>query len=97
MVEIKRIPIQTVELFTPNNESLGFINNVEYNDVVLQICKQNIDGYYIVFDGKKINIDSDGQLDRWPCGLFDIQLSQFRDLIESRKVKRKENNQYGEN
>ena len=92
MVKINRFPVQTVEVFTPDGESLGFVNEIEFNDIKLQIAEQNLEGYYIMFEDKKINININGEImGQWPVGLFDIQLRQFRDLINARKAKTDKN------
>jgi len=86
MIKINKMPEQTVEIFAPDGKSIGFANEHEFNDIKLQILKQDVEGYYIVFNGEKINIETDGQLEHWPPGLFDFQLKQYQDLIEARYI-----------
>jgi hypothetical protein len=37
MIKINKIIPQTVELFNPQNESMGFVNEYEFNDIRIQI------------------------------------------------------------
>lgn len=92
MIKINKFPEQTIEVFAPDGTSIGFANEHEFNDIKLQIIVQDVEGYYIVFNGEKISIDTDGQLEHWPPGLFDRQLKQYHDLIIARNAKNKSKN-----
>ncbi len=80
-VKINKIEIQTVELFDPNGKSLGFVNSYEFNDVRIQIKKQQLEGYYCLFEGVKHEIQKNGRLNYWPEGLFDLFEKQLMQLI----------------
>jgi len=50
-------------LIDPNDEVVGEIeNSLSFNDVRLQIKRQNLKGYSIGFKGQRIDIDTDGRL-----------------------------------
>lgn len=53
MIQVNKIPTQTVELFSPDGTSLGHINDHELTDIKIQICQHDAEGYYIVFGGEK--------------------------------------------
>lgn len=72
-IVIKRYPVQTVELFTPNDISLGFVNEHELTDVRVQIARNKLGGYYLLFNDTKIFIDTKGKINNWVDGLFDTQ------------------------
>jgi hypothetical protein len=71
MITVTKIPVQTVEMFDDNNQSLGFLNESEFNDVRCQIAEQKVSGYYLIFDGLKIDIEPTGKIKNWVSGLFD--------------------------
>jgi hypothetical protein len=82
LVQIKDIRETPCELFNPDDELVGIIeSSLVLNDVRLQINRQNLSGYYVVFNGMKINIDNNGRLEEWPDGFFDIIENQLRELI----------------
>jgi len=37
MIQVKKIPIQTVEFFDPTNKSIGFLNLFEFMDEFLDL------------------------------------------------------------
>jgi hypothetical protein len=70
-VEYKKIEPQTVEVWNKD----GFfarVNEHELYDIRLQIKNQEIDGFYVVYDGMDIRINIKGQLEHWPVGFFDL-------------------------
>jgi hypothetical protein len=71
MIDIKRIVPQTVELFAPNEQSLGFINEYEFYDIRVQIRENQLEGYYLLFNNEKIVIDKNGKYNG-KKGLFDM-------------------------
>lgn len=53
----------TVELFDNNDKSLGTIlTGLVLTDVCVQIKTNCLDGYYIMYNGRKIDITSDGRI-----------------------------------
>lgn len=81
MIKINKIIPQTVELFNPQDESMGFINEYEFNDIRIQIKEQQAEGYYCMFNGKKFNIDKNGRSKDWFKGFFDLHDNQLLELL----------------
>lgn len=82
MIKINRIKEEPAGLFFKNDQEelifLGNIeNNLEYQDVCLQIAKENSDRYYILFKEVFYNINRFGMISNYPKGLFD----KITDLI----------------
>lgn len=75
MVVIKKIEPQTCELYDPQGNFVGILNEYEFHDVRVQIREQQLVGYYCKFliNGKEIvfNIDKDGRSNDWCKGIFD--------------------------
>jgi len=84
MIKVNKIVPNTVEHFTPEGESLGFLNEFENNDLRIQIAKKGAEGYYAIFEEKKIEIDNKGEFSEWPHGMYDLTLSQFSKLFKAR-------------
>lgn len=81
MIQINKITPQTVEIYQPNNELLGIVNYYEFLDLLVQIKNKQTQGYYIIFNSKKIRIDRNGTLEEYPEGLFDIHINYLSQLI----------------
>jgi hypothetical protein len=76
-------------LYSPTDECLGEIENeLQLYDVQIQICKQNLDGYYIVWHGHTINVDHDGNLSEWPENYCDQSQGAFVELHRIRLEKK---------
>lgn len=71
-IGINKYEIQTVEHFDNNGNSLGFLNELENIDLRIQIAEQKVSGYYLIFNGIKIDIEPDGKINNWEIGLYDI-------------------------
>lgn len=71
MIEVKKYNVQTVEHFDDKGNSLGFLNENESTDLRCQIAENNISGYYLIFNDKKIKILSNGKIIDWENGLYD--------------------------
>jgi hypothetical protein len=84
MIRVNKIVPNTVEHFTPEGESLGFLNEYESNDLRIQIAKSSAKDYYIIYDDKKIKIDIDGGLSDWPLGMYDMISTQLFELLNER-------------
>ena len=54
-----------------------------YDDVRRQIGLQRLNGYYIMFEGQRIDIDSLGNASDNPPGFFDQGLEAVGDLLAS--------------
>ena len=71
MIKVKKYEVQTVEHFDPNGNSLGFLNEYENADLRGQIAEEKASGYYLMFNGLKIPIESNGRITNWESGLYD--------------------------
>jgi hypothetical protein len=86
MIQLNRIEPQTVDLYNPNNEWLGLINEYELNDLLIQLnehYKQGnpIKGYYVVFNDIRIDLLESGHILHEPEGFFDLRSKQFERLL----------------
>jgi hypothetical protein len=56
-----------------NGNSLGFLNEWENADLRCQIAEQKVSGYYLIFNGEKIEIQPTGKIswEGWKNGLYD--------------------------
>lgn len=81
MIKVNKITPQTVELFNPQDESMGFINEYEFNDVRIQIKEQQAEGYYCMFNGERFDINKDGRSQDWFEGFFDLLDKQMSKLL----------------
>jgi predicted ATPase len=81
MIQVNKITPQTVELFNPQGESMGFINEYEFNDIRIQIQKEKAEGYYLIFNNEACIIDKNGRVDYWPDGFFDLFDKQLDQLL----------------
>lgn len=73
----------TVMLYSPDDNEVGLICNMTaLDDVRLQIFRQNLAGYYIVYKGEKIHIDSRGNLEKWPEGCFDYVIKAAGEMLD---------------
>jgi len=84
MIAINKIIPFTCEVFDFNNNSLGFLNEYEFNDLRIQISKEKINGYYMRFNNICIPILEDGKLELWPNGFYDIIENQLAILFKFR-------------
>jgi hypothetical protein len=82
MIQINKITPQTAELFNPDDESMGLINEYEFNDIRIQIKNEQAEGYYLIFEDEACVIDKNGRLDYWPEGFFDLFDKQLSELIK---------------
>jgi hypothetical protein len=85
MIKINKYSIQIFEHFDDKFNSIGFLNEFESLDLRCQIAEQKIEGYYLIFNGLKINIESDGKISNWPNGLYDINENLLARLFKAQK------------
>ena len=82
MVKINKITPPIAELFDPNHNSLGFVENeLELNDVRIQIMNQQLEGYYFKFNNNIIPVYPSGKIDNWVTGFYDQQEQQLATLF----------------
>lgn len=71
-------------LYNPDGCIIGEIkNDTAFEDVRRQIGLQRLSGYYVMFEGKRINIDRYGNIEECPEGFFDTIISAAGDLMTS--------------
>lgn len=69
-------------LYNPDGCKVGEIkNDTAFEDVRRQIGLQRLSGYYIMFEGQRINIDRYGNAEEYSIGFFDTIISAVGDLI----------------
>lgn len=81
MIKINIIEPQTVELFNPDGEFMGFINEYEFHDIRVQIKKEQVDGYYCRWKDHIFHIDKDGRSFDWIPGFFDTMENSLMQLL----------------
>lgn len=70
---------QAATLFDPSGKPVGVARNDDaIASVRVQIKHKQLEGYYWMFNGEKIMIDKNGNLDKYPDGFF----STFGDLMK---------------
>lgn len=84
MIKRNYIKPQTVEIFNPQGDSLGYFNEYEYNDFRLQIVINKATGYWLSYNGQVYEIDKYGMIDNHPKGLFDTLCELHSRIINIR-------------
>lgn len=87
MVQVNKYEHQVVEHFDSEDNSLGFLNNLEHLDLRCQIAEQKAEGYYLMLNDKKIIIKSNGKPESWPVGLYETELMLFSRLFKAQRTK----------
>lgn len=83
LIKKPRIKEQSCDLYDPNGKHLFKISNyLELNDVKIQIRRQALDGYYLIFNDQKIKINNKGQLESYPIGFFNLMRNQLAELVD---------------
>lgn len=83
MIQINKIAPPTLDIYEPGGNLLGTVNEYEFLDIRVQIKKAQIFGYYLIFKGKKVRIDRNGELEEYPIGLLDTMSGFYCELIQS--------------
>ena len=83
-VKINNIVEPVVKLYDSNDVEVGLITNyLQLNDVRLQIKRQKLEGYYVIFgEDYKISIYSNSTMSGWPDGFYDLIDKQLEELID---------------
>lgn len=77
-----RINQDQVPLYNPKGQLVGIIkNDLALNDVLLQIKRNKLRGYYIVWEGKDYLISETGRIPYFPNNLFATQEEQLSELM----------------
>lgn len=86
MIKPKKITPYTCEAFDPQEKSLGFLNEYEFNDLRIQIAKEKAEGYYMqTADYKKLPILPNGKIDNWPQEFYDLIENQLTEILKMQK------------
>lgn len=86
MIAIRKYKYPEIKLYAPDDTLIGLIEGqVELNDVRIQVAQEKAEGYYIMFEDKRINILPNGDCDKWPPRFFDELLKQFATLVKIRR------------
>ena len=81
MIQINKIIPPTLEVYEPNGDLIGTVNEYEFLDLRVQIKKLQLSGYYLIFNSKKVRIDRNGDLEEYPIGLLDTMTNSYCELI----------------
>lgn len=81
IIQINKITPPTLEIFNPNGELIGEVNEYEFLDIRVQIREAQVFGYYLVFKGKKVRLDKNGELEEYPIGLLDTMTNLYCKLL----------------
>ena len=82
MIKINEIEEIPATLFDSKGNCIGVINTqLQFVDVLCQIKEEKAKGYYLMFNNIKCIIDSHGNLDNYPEGLFDKMSGYYAELI----------------
>lgn len=65
-----------------NNKLIGYVFENQLRDIQVQIYKNKLSGYYVIFKNKKINIKEDGRFDQlFPNGFLNISYTLVKQLF----------------
>jgi len=93
MITVRKIEPQRVMVwYTPKIESasesyrsepifVGNLNEYEFNDLRIEIAKQDLEGFYVEFEGTNYDINKYGAVKNWTKGLFDLATDQLIELF----------------
>lgn len=71
-----------VMLYGPDGNEVGLIcNTAALDNVRVQICRQHLTGYYFIYNGEKICIDGNGNVEKWPDGCFDYIIKAAGEMM----------------
>ena len=89
-MEIVRHTYEKVSLYDSNDTCIGILNNdIELAHVQVQIAKDSLVGYYILWNDVKISLNSNGELEDWPKGMYSHNQELYGKLFLIRQNKRK--------
>ena len=89
-ITIERYETPKVGMFKSNGEFVGVINNEhEFNKVRIQILRENVtDEYYFMWNDIKITITEQGDMSRFPFGLYDQVQRDMSEIFRINKGRR---------
>lgn len=77
---------QKVPHFSPTDEPLGELTDIQNLAVRLYVAQRRLKGYYLIFNDQKIIITKDGNLEIWPKGLYDDNIPLYKELFDTNKL-----------
>ena len=92
MIKVKKIEPEAFEHFDSDGNSLGFLNEYENTDLRCQIAEHYIDGYYLMFEGKRYDIMPSGKINNWPHGLYDVTQDLIAKMFKANIERNEKNN-----
>lgn len=81
MIQYKKIIPPTMEFYSPEGIFIGIINEYEFLDARVQIKNEQVFGYYVIFEGTKVILDKNGELEEYPLGLLDTMTDSYMKLL----------------
>jgi hypothetical protein len=86
VIKIKKYKEPICELYDSEDSLVGVIESIDsLIDAQIQIAEKQLENYYIVFNGSKIGIKTNGELVYWPEGLYNTTQKLFAELHNVRK------------
>jgi predicted ATPase len=83
MIKINEIKESPCKLYDNKDNLVGdIISTLQLSDVRIQIKKEKVSGYYVIWNDQKIRIDKFGYVESWPKGFFDTYDDQLDELID---------------
>ena len=86
MIQVNKYEHQVVEHFDSDDNSLGFLNELEHLDLRCQIAEEKAEGYYLIFNDEKVFIRSNGKIEQWSIDLYDTNLMLFSRLFKAQRT-----------
>lgn len=82
IIQIKEFKEPICKLFNPKSELIGIIKSeLQLTDIRVQIKELKLNGYFIHWKDEIIMIDSDGRLNDWPDGFYDLHNDMLMKLL----------------
>jgi predicted ATPase len=83
MIKINEIVESVSKLYDKDDKLVGEITSLlQLDDIRIQIKKEKVSGYYVIWNNLKIRIDKFGYLEDWPRGFYDNMDKQLDELID---------------
>jgi len=81
-IVISEFPQPVCDLFGPDGVLIGQLTSeYQVNDVLIQIKRQCLQGYYIMFEGIKLEIAKEGRIYKQPEGFYDTITNQLIEIL----------------
>lgn len=86
-IKINYFDREYVKLFSPDDEFIDDIDELQLLDIQCQICEKNLRGYYVVYPNGVGNINTDGEIDYVPDNYFSTKWNLLLKLKELQENK----------